>query len=712
MNTNNNTVRRVDEQPRVAAERAVDAYVSGGSKDFESLFDYAPQPMWLYDLATLRFLRVNRAAISSYGYSEDEFLAMTIEDLRPPEDLNRLREHIHEQRRKSPDERAIVSPYWRHILKDGRIIWVDIFDQLFRYEGRDAGLIVAADVTVRKLTQERFEIQRAYFRQLFDSSSEAILLLDKHDTIVDANQRFLKLFGYDLPEVIGRCIEQLIVPDERRFEVQQKRDAIRLAGYLYRETQRKRKDGVLLDVTVTAYPIKYESEQLGAYLLYNDMTEKKRLLEKVRYHSTHNPSSGLMNRKAFESQLRTLLRRKAGSDRCHVLLHVALDQFMLVNRTCGQQASKRLLKQVTDFIRARMGSDQIAHLYGDEFGILLSDTRPEDAQNVARALADDIAAIVFRWNDQVYRIGANIGGIMLRASTDARKALSLAEMACQVAKEKGPNKIHLAEIDDQETVRRRHEVHWLSEIHEALESGRFVLYAQQIVPIARESGKSYPYDYEILVRMLDQNGNIVPPGQFIPVAERFRLMAQVDRQVLSHLFHMLGDRADGKAGFHGRVCVNLSGETLGDEEFSDYIKKQFQRYHVAPENICFEVTETAAIQNIDAAARFVSDMQSMGAKIALDDFGSGMSSFRYLRELPIDYLKIDGLFIREILDNDTDRAMTEAISRMAQALGIGTIAECVEDPKVLACLRELNIDYAQGFAIHRPEPLTLEMLGN
>lgn len=713
MNTNNKLARRVTDQPQVAVERAVDAYVSAGDHgDFERLFEYAPQPMWLYDLATLRFLRVNQTAITRYGYSRDEFLAMTIEDLRPPDDLPRLREHIQSQRTRSPDEHAEVSQYWRHILKNGRTIWVDIFNQFFRYEGRDAGLIVASDVTVRKLTQERFEIQRAYFRQLFDSSSEAILLLDQHHTIVDANQRFLKLFGYELPEVIGAYIGQLIVPDSRQYEVKQSRESISVSGYLYRETRRKRKDGTLLDVTVAGYPIKYESERLGAYLLYNDLTEKKKLLEKVHYHSTHDPASGLINRKAFESQLRTLLRKKPGSDRCHIVLHVALDQFMLVNRSCGQMAGKRLLKQVTDRIRDRIDSDQIAHLYGDEFGILLSDAQPEEARRVARAIADDIAAIVFRWNDHVYRIGTNIGGILLTMpSADARTALSSAEMACQVAKEKGPNKIHIAEIDDQETVRRRHEVHWLSEIHEALESDRFTLYAQRIVPVAGDSKKTYPTDYEILVRMLDQSGNIVAPGQFIPVAEHYRLMAQVDRQVLRRLFNMLGDIGKSGASFNGRVCVNLSGETLGDEEFRGYIKQQFERHRVTPENICFEVTETAAIQNIAAAARFVGDMQSMGAKIALDDFGSGMSSFRYLRELPIDYLKIDGLFIRDILTNDTDRAMTEAISRMAQALGIGTIAEYVESLDTLDCLRELGVDFAQGFAIHRPEPLTVAMLG-
>ncbi|HET7570392.1 MAG TPA: EAL domain-containing protein [Gammaproteobacteria bacterium] len=707
MNTNkNNLARSETDQPRQAVERAVDAYVSSGEHgDFESLFEHAPQPMWLYDLATLRFLRVNQAAVARYGYSQDEFLAMTIENLRPPEDLPRLREHIRAQRGGGPEEETSVSSYWRHILKDGRTIWVDIFNQRFRYEGRDAGLIVAADVTVRKLTQERFEIQRAYFRQLFDSSSEAILLLDQHDMIVDANQRFLKLFGYDLPEVIGAYVMQLIVPDTHRHEVKQSRDSIHNVGYLYRETRRRRKDGTVLDVTVAGYPIKYESKRIGTYLLYNDLTQKKKLLEKVHYHSTRNPASGLINRKSFERQLKTLLARPCAAGRRHIVLHVALDQFMLVSRNCGQTAARRLLKQVADCIGARIDSEQIAHLYGDEFGILLADAKPDEVRAVAREIADDIAAIVFRWNDRVYRIGANIGGILLNGGPiDASTALSSAEMACQVAKERGPNKIHIAEIDDQETVRRRHEVYWLSEIHEALGSSRFVLHAQQIVPV---SGEALSADYEILVRMLDHNGNVVAPGQFIPVAERFRLMARVDRHVLSHLFSMLGSHGQG---FNGRMCVNLSGETVGDDDFRDFIKRQFKKYPVAPENICFEITETAAIQNIDAATRFIRDMRAMGAKIALDDFGSGMSSFRYLRELPIDYLKIDGLFIRDIVANEADRAMTEAICRMAQTLDIGTIAECVEAPETLDCLRALGVDYAQGFAIHRPEPLTAAML--
>ncbi|HET6655761.1 MAG TPA: EAL domain-containing protein [Gammaproteobacteria bacterium] len=711
MKTNNKRLSLLADRPAETTEAAVSAYASaGGEGEFEALFQRAPQPMWLYDPVTLRFLHVNQAAIEQYGYSRREFLSMGIKDIRPAEDVERLRSRILTQRAKGWEYDNEVSPYWRHVRKNSEIIWVDIHSQISRYRGRNAALVVAVNVTDRKLTQERLDVQRAYFQQLFDSSTDAILLLDHNDTIVDANQSFLKLFQYELPELTTARAEDLLVPDSRRGEASQHWTAIKESGYVYRETRRRRRDGTLLDVAVAGYPIFLESERYGAYLIYKDLTEKKQLLKKVRYHSTHSAATGLINRAELERQLGLLLGKSHGATRTHAVLHVELDQFMLVSRTCGHDAATKLLKKVVDRIRAAAGSSKVAHLYADEFCILLTRADHDKAQRVARQIIDDIAALTFRWNGLVYKIGANIGGIMIPASSEADQTiLPMAEMACQVAKERGANRSHIAEVDDEETVRRHHEVYWLSQIHEALDADRFVLYGQRIVSV---NGRDEGCDHEILLRMLDHDDNLVAPGQFIPVAERFRLMGQIDRWLLNTLFGMLDDMVKQGRRIHGHVSVNLSGETLSEEELASYIKSLFEQYDVEPEHICFEVTETAAIQNIASGARFVAEMQAMGAKIALDDFGSGMSSFRYLRELPIDYLKIDGLFIKDIMANDADRAMTEAISRMAQALGIATIAECVENPETLDWLRELGVDYAQGFAIHRPEPLTVDMLSS
>lgn len=688
-----------------ATEAALDVHAS--EQELEDLFEQAPQPMWLYDLATLKFLHVNQAAIDEYGYSRREFLSMSIKDIRPADDIGRLEARIADVRA-GVGAYDSVSQYWRHVRNNGDIIWVDIHNQATRYKGREAGLVVAVNVTERKLTQERLDIQRAYFRQLFDSSSDAILLLDLSDSIADANRSFLELFEYELSEVVGARIDNLIVPDTRQDETARKWAALHENGYVYYETRRMRKSGTMLDVAVAGYPVILDSKRRGAYLIYKDLTEKKQLLKKVRYHSTHSAATGLINRSELERQIRLLLTRPRGTARFHAVLHVALDQFMLVSRTCGHAAALQLLKRVVDCIQAVAKSSKVAHLYADEFCVLLSRTNREKTQMIARQIIEDVAEITFRWNGLVYKIGANVGGIMLPASSNADQSiLPMAEMACQIAKDKGTNRMHIAEIGDNEAVRRHHEVHWLSQIHEALDADRFVLYGQRMLSV---DGSDKCKDHEVLLRMLDHDGNVVSPGQFIPVAERFRLMGQIDRWVLNRLFTMLDEMATKGRRFNGRVSVNLSGATLSEEDLTESIQSLFERYQVSPANICFEITETAAIQNIASAARFVADMQALGIKIALDDFGSGMSSFKYLRELPIDYLKIDGLFIREIIANDADRAMTEAISRMAQALGIRTIAECVENPETLDCLRELGVDYAQGFAIHRPEPLTVDML--
>lgn len=696
-------------QSRRVVKAAVEAYIaSGAESDFERLFRQAPQPMWLYDLKSLAFVKVNQAALEQYGYSEEEFLSMRITDIRPRDEIERLDDYIAEQRLHAPQNRKRVSRYWRHALKNGDLIWVDVYTQIFEYEGREAALIVATDVTARKVAQERLDIQQAYFRQLFDSSSEAIVLLDQDDLIIDANQRFLKLFGFELQEIVGKRVEQFIVPDYLRHEIKHSWESMRQAGYLYRETRRCRKDGTLLDVSVSGYPIILESERIGTYLIYNDLTEKKQLLTKIRHNATHSAITGLINRREFERRLGHALKKSRGGPGSLAVLHVALDQFMLVTQTCGHTAGDRLLKIVTGIIKENVQSDVIAHLYGDEFGILLVDTPIDEVERLSRKIIDIISAISFRWDSRVYKVNANIGvAVPTHDAADVRHVLSTAEMACQVAKERGINRVHIPGSNDQETLRRHDEVLWLSNLHEALARDRFVLYAQRLMPVcAEDDGR----DYEILIRMLASDGSIVSPDRFIPVAERFRLMSELDRWVIGKLFAALGSALARGARLNGVVSVNLSGETLSDDAIHSYIAEQFDRHRLPPQHVCFEITETAAIQNIECAKKFVRDMQSRGAKIALDDFGSGMSSFRYLRELPIDYLKIDGLFIKNLLGDEMNRAMTEAICKMAQSLRIHTIAECVEDSEILRCLKDLGVDYAQGNAIHKPEPWFVQFI--
>lgn len=675
---------------------------SDAGESFELFFNQSPQPMWLYKLDTLKFLKVNPAAIAKYGYTNEEFLSMTIVDLRPPDEVERLRSYIKTQRKRPANERKTESRYWRHCLKSGDVIWVDLYTQIFNYENDKAALIVAVDVTTRKQMQDRLDVQRAYFRQLFDSSSEAIVLVDRDESVIDANKGFMTLFGYTLDELAGQCIDDLIVPEALKDQAVSSWYDTGPDGYFHQEVKRQCKDGTLLDVVVSGYAIEHDSRRLGTYLIYHDLTERKRLLETIRYHTTHSAATGLINRAEFERQIHEFVERESVAD--YAFLHIALNQFKLIHQTCGHAATEKLLKLATEAIKPHVGDNMIGHVYQDEFSIALHCSSREAAESTARRIIDAIAAIRFQWDGKVWHVGAAIGGAVAgEVAADVRTLLSTAEMACRIAREKGgTNRIYFAALDDQETLKRQDEVRLLAAIREALANDRFVLYGQKIVPVNDRGGTHC--DYEILLRMLDVDDTVLPPAQFIAVAERFRLMEEIDHWVIEHVFAALGEAIARGEAVTGEVSINLSGETLGDETFHEFVGERLRQHGVAPQNICFEITETAAIRNIDSAKKILRGLRAMGAKVALDDFGSGMSSFRYLRELEVDYLKIDGMFVKEIANNSDDRAMTEAIARMAQTLNIKTVAEYVETQKALDCLKELGVDYAQGFGIHRPEP--------
>ncbi|HET6726177.1 MAG TPA: EAL domain-containing protein [Gammaproteobacteria bacterium] len=703
-----NTVADIYDFDRGKSRGVVDAAVSAyttaeAGQSFELFFRQSPQPMWLYALDTLKFLKVNPAAVAKYGFTNDEFLSMTIVDLRPPDEVDRLRSYIKTQRKRPNNQKKTESRYWRHLLKNGDVIWVDIYTQIFNYEGQNAALIVAVDVTTRKNMQDRLDVQRAYFRQLFDSSSEGIVLVDREENVIDANKGFMTLFGYTLPELVDHCVDDFIVPEALKDQAVSSWHETGDDGYFHQEVKRQRKDGALLDVVVSGYAIEHDSMRLGTYLIYHDLTERKRLLETIQYHTTHSAATGLINRAEFERRLDESVDDGSVTD--YAFLHIALNQFKLIHQSCGHSAAEKLLKLATKAIKPHIGDNTIGHVYHDEFSIALRDTSRETAEVVARRIVSDIAAIRFQWDGKVWRVGAAIGGAIAGdAAGDVRTLLSTAEMACRIAREKGgANRIYFAALDDRETLKRQDEVRRLVSIREALAADRFMLYGQKIVPVNNDVDEGQ-CDYEILLRMLDVDDAVLSPAQFIPVAERFRLMEEIDRWVIEHVLATLGEAAARGQAFKGEVSINLSGETLGDDTFHNFVADRLRQHRVTARHICFEITETAAIRNIDSAKTVIRSLRAMGAKVALDDFGSGMSSFRYLRELDVDYLKIDGLFVKDIASNGDDRAMTEAIARMAQTLDIETVAEYVENQKTLDCLKELGVDYAQGFGIHRPEP--------
>src|SRR5215467_2533372 len=418
----------------------------------------------------------------------------------------------------------------------------------------------------------------------------------------------------------------------------------------------------------------------------------------------HDALTGLITRREFERRLEAALARARHEAKWHALLYLDLDHFKVVNDTCGHAAGDQLLRQITGVLRTVIRNrDSVARLGGDEFAILLDDCPPQPAERIAQDLLAGIGGFSFVWSEKVFKIGVSIGLVTFRdGSTSLLGLMRASDDACYLAKKKGRSRVQVYQPADSELAARQGELDWVGRLQHALAERRFCLYGQEIIALSASGDRGR--HQELLVRMIDEERHIVNPMAFIAVAERYNLMPAVDRLVIS----------GGLAEFarviarHGTVnnhrwAINLSGASLGDEDLLSFVLDQFESWRIPHGAVCFEITETAAIANFARAAEVMRKLKAKGCGFSLDDFGSGMSSFGYLKHLPVDHLKIDGVFIRDIAHDPVDRAMVEAINNVGHIMGITTIAECVETAETLAVLRDIGVDYAQDFGIARPE---------
>ncbi len=426
----------------------------------------------------------------------------------------------------------------------------------------------------------------------------------------------------------------------------------------------------------------------------------------IRHLAFHDPLTGLVNRREFEQRLkRALSVARERDDPAHALLYLDLDQFKVINDTCGHVAGDELLRQLAILFQSHVREgDTLARLGGDEFGILLENCPQERAVKVAEEIRFAISGFRFVWKNKPFGIGVSIGLVMFGAEyATLDEALSKADMACYAAKDRGRNRVHIYSEGDQEIARRYNDMQWAARIRLGLEENRFLLYRQQIQPLQAEPAAGRFYEY--LLRLRDEDGVIIAPGAFIPAAEHYNLMPQLDRWVIKTVFDRLARCHSPDWEEEGLCFINLSGNSLSDDSFFPYIQQQLERYAVPAERICFEITETAAIAHLGRAIEFIQEIRAVGCRFALDDFGSGLSSFTYLKAIPIDYLKIDGSFVRRMLTDTMDHAIVEAINRIGQVAGIKTIAEFVEDEALCQEVRQMGVDFAQGYGVAMPEPV-------
>ncbi len=468
-------------------------------------------------------------------------------------------------------------------------------------------------------------------------------------------------------------------------------------------------DGGKIEVQDSAAPIRdRDGTILGAVVVFHDVTEIQGMARRMAFLASHDPLTGLLNRREFETRLLQVLEKAGGAKGEHALLYLDLDQFKIVNDTCGHIAGDELLKQLAHHLQKEIRtSDVLARLGGDEFGVILEDCSIHKAEQIADLLRQSVKDFRFVWANRSFEIGVSIGLVPItHESGGLTEVLSAADSACYIAKDHGRNRIHIYQPDDRALARRRGEMQWVHRLQDGLENNSFDLYCQAIVPLHDKVIPSGRF-YEILVRIQDED--LILPTAFIPAAERYHLMPSIDRWVIRTVFSMLekyqAQAIETGAAGTALFAINLSGQSLGDEKFLEFVLQQFSQRHVNPSSLCFEITETAAIANMARARDFIARLKAMGCRFALDDFGSGLSSFGYLKTLPVDYLKIAGGFIESMGEDPVNLAMIDAINQIGHVMGLLTIAESVENNLTLNKLRDTGVDYAQGRGIDTPKPL-------
>jgi diguanylate cyclase (GGDEF)-like protein/PAS domain S-box-containing protein len=557
---------------------------------------------------------------------------------------------------------------------------------------------------VRQLTQLMLDT--------LERAGTGIYRLDTKGRITYINRAALRLTGYERPALLGQPAgERLHRPPggSPRTADEATRDLVEALSRGERhhapDATLWRRDGRPLAVTCLVEP----ASRGETVVTVQDATEQRSLAMQVQYQATHDPLTGLFNRRELLVRLEQMLRRARAEGAEGGLLYLDVDQLRVVNDTSGHHAGDQLLRQIGSLLTAlcRPG-DVAARLGGDEFAVILSHCPVGELLQRAEALRDGIEGLVFRWEDKTYAVTGSIGIVPLnRESGNVTSVMSAADTACASARDKGRNRVHMYKQDDTSLIRRQGEMRWVTRIHQAVQEGRLSLFAQTIEPLSSVACATPGTHLEMLIKMQDGEGGHIPPGVFLPAAERYNLSATIDRWVVQHAFSWISDH--GMAQHELALCtINLSGHSVGDPAFLDYVMSQLRRHALPAGRICFEITETVAVANLGRAREIMETLGAVGCRFALDDFGSGMSSFAYLRTLPAEFLKIDGLFVKDIARDPTDLALVRSINDIAHVMGKRTIAEFVESREILEHLRDMGVDYAQGHFI--AEPVAVEAL--
>jgi diguanylate cyclase (GGDEF)-like protein/PAS domain S-box-containing protein len=584
----------------------------------------------------------------------------------------------------------------------GREIWVRLDSIGVENPNGECNQIrsVLSDITRhRQADEELRKLSRA-----LEFSSSAVIITDLKGNIEYVNPKFSDITGYSREEAIGKnplMLQSGGIPVLLHSEML---ETVSAGGEWRGEAHYRKKDGSYYWARDSISGVRDPKGVITHLIdIQDDVTHEFELSEQLSYQATHDTLTGLINRHEFERRVERLLLNIEQNRQEHALCFLDLDQFKVINDTCGHAAGDELLRQLGRVLQTAVRHrDTLGRLGGDEFGVLMEHCTLEQAHRVAMVLKQAIQDYQFYWEGQTFRVGVSIGLVGISEETQSlTELLKQADAACYMAKDLGRNRIHVFQLEDTELALRHGEMQWVARINQALEENQFCFYAQPIISL----DSMVVRHYELLLRMLDKQGKPIPPGAFLPAAERYGLIGNLDLWVIKNAFTLLTTHSDfvRQTGF---FSINLSGQSLTNNDFLDFIIRQLQACGITPSKICFEITETAAISNLNAAIEFISTLRKLGCRFALDDFGSGLSSFGYLKNLPVDYLKIDGMFVKDIVDDPLDHAMVKSINEIGQVMGMKTIAEFVENDEIRGMLKAIGVNFAQGCGIGEPQPFT------
>ncbi|MGR9108235.1 MAG: EAL domain-containing protein [Gammaproteobacteria bacterium] len=675
--------------------------------ELETLYRTAPIGLALVD-RNLRYLRINECLAKTNGMSVEEHIGRTVREVLPDvadkiEPLYRL--VIETGNPVTGFEIRATTPAQPGVVRDWLVNYYPLKTPDNRVQAVGA---IVVEITERKRVEQALFEEKERARTTLASISDGAITIDVAGRVESFNPVAAQMLGWSETESLGLSLKEIfhLIHETTRERIEDPVQRCLRSG----ETTNcgspvvlRRDDGKELIIDASAAPIHDPDGQVvGAVMTIRDVSQQHQLAQQLTYQATHDSLTGLVNRHEFERRAGLMLKHAKEQHREHALCFLDLDQFKIVNDTCGHMAGDQLLRQLTAVLKSRMRErDTLARLGGDEFAVLLGECPLNQALRIANQLRELVQEFRFIWEDRSFGVGVSIGLVPITSTSgDLPSLFNAADAACFAAKDRGRNCVHVYKSGDASLELRREEIRWITCLHQNLINERLCLYYQPIVPLERSPTDAM--HCEILLRLIDDQGQVCLPGAFISAAERYNQMLAVDRWVVRKTVAAISKISHDCT--LARYGVNVSGQSISNIDFLSFVMEELERTEIGSSQICFEITETAAIANIAAAMNFIASLKEKGCCFALDDFGSGLSSFAYLKTLPVDFLKIDGRFVKDVVNDPIDCAMVEAIHRVGHLMGIKTIAESVENQAIIEKLKIIGIDYVQGYAIAKPSP--------